>query len=152
MSTKDPAYVADHVGVVLDAFMTDTPIDLEAARNATITEAMGALVVFEGIVRDHDGGQRVTSLTYTSHPSADGEIKRVAKHISEAHPLTRLWTAHRTGALAIGDTAFVVMAAAAHRQAAFTAASELADAVKAEVPIWKEQTLTDGSVTWVGLE
>lgn len=154
MSTNDPAYVAEHTGKVLAAFMTTDPLEpqLTEARTATVTEAMGALVVFEGIVRDHDGGQRVRSLTYTSHPSADQEITHVAAEVSHAHPRTRLWTAHRTGALTIGEDAFVVMAAAAHRGDAFAAASELADRVKAEVPIWKEQELTDGTNTWVGLE
>ena len=45
-----------------------------------------------------------------------------------------------------------MLAAAAHRGDAFAACSEMADRVKAEVPIWKEQALVDGPVTWVGLE
>ncbi|AWB82895.1 molybdopterin converting factor [Corynebacterium yudongzhengii] len=134
--------------------MTESPLEslYSEARAQTVTEAMGALVVFEGIVRDHDGGQRVANLTYTAHPTADEEIARVAREVSAAHPRTRLWTAHRTGALTIGEDAFVVMAAAAHRGDAFAAASTLADRVKAEVPIWKEQELIDGTNTWVGLE
>ena len=57
-----------------------------------------------------------------------------------------------TGPLDIGDLAFMVIAAAAHRREAFAAAAELADAVKAEVPIWKEQELSQGGTQWVGLE
>ncbi|AGF71286.1 molybdenum cofactor biosynthesis protein MoaE [Corynebacterium halotolerans] len=153
MST-DPAYVAEHTGVIVDAFMTDRPIEplLPGARRLTVTEAMGALVAFEGVVRDHDGGRRVSTLSYTAHPSADQRIREVTESVMAAHPRTRLWTAHRTGDLAIGDIAFAVVAAAAHRGDAFAAASELADRVKAEVPIWKEQLLTDGRTQWVGLE
>lgn len=154
MTTNDPAYVAEHTGKVLAAFMSPDPLEpqLAEARAATMTEAMGALVVFEGVVRDHDGGQRVRALTYTSHPTAGQEIERVAREVSAAFPRTRLWTAHRTGDLRIGEDAFVVLAAAAHRADAFRAANELADRVKAEVPIWKEQELDDGTHTWVGLE
>lgn len=154
MTTKDPAYVAEQTGKVIAALMTTDPLEplLAQARTDTLTEAMGALVLFEGVVRDHDGGARVKSLTYTAHPTAPHEIARVAEQVSAAHPATRLWTAHRTGPLAIGEAAFVVIATAAHRGDAFAAASELADRVKAEVPIWKEQELLDGTATWVGLE
>lgn len=150
MSTKDPAYVAQQTGVVIGAEMVTEPIEPPVA--AVVTEAMGALVRFDGIVRDHDAGARVANLTYTAHPTADAEIARVAAEVSAAHPEARLWCAHRTGALEIGDLAFVVLAAAAHRGPAFAAASELADRVKAEVPIWKEQLRADNSVQWVGLE
>lgn len=150
----DPAYVADQTGVVLDAFITDEPLEplLAQARRDTLTDAMGALVTFEGVVRDHDGGQRVATLSYSSHPTSDAVIGEVAASVSQAHPTTRLWTAHRTGDLAIGEVAFAVVAAAAHRGDAFAACSTLADRVKAEVPIWKEQELTDGAKQWVGLE
>ena len=142
--TTDPAYVAEQTGQVIAAFMTTDPLEprIAEARAATLTDAMGALVFFEGVVRDHDGGQRVRTLTYTAHPSADEVIGAVTHAVVDKHPDVRLWTAHRTGPLRIGDTAFVVLAAA----------SELADRVKAEVPIWKEQELTDGSSQWVGLE
>ncbi|EEW48768.1 hypothetical protein HMPREF0290_2545, partial [Corynebacterium efficiens YS-314] len=51
----------------------------------------------------------------------------------------------------IGDVAFLVVAAAAHRGDAFAACAALADAVKAQVPIWKEQELVNGDTEWVGL-
>lgn len=153
MST-DPDYVAEQTGVVIDALMSERALEplMVDARARTTTEAMGALVTFEGVVRDHDGGQRVSTLTYTAHPDAGERIRQVAESVSAAHPRARLWTAHRTGALLIGDLAFVVVAAAAHRADAFAAAMELADRVKAEVPIWKEQLLADGKTQWVGLD
>lgn len=152
MST-DPQYVAEHTGLVIDAFMTNETIDTAAAVAATVTPAMGATVTFDGIVRNHDGGRGgVELLTYTAHPSADAEIKRVAAEVISSHPNARLWCAHRTGDLHVGDSAFVVVAAAAHRADAFHAAEDCANRVKAEVPIWKEQRHADGSVNWVGLE
>ncbi|ANE02956.1 molybdenum cofactor biosynthesis protein MoaE [Corynebacterium crudilactis] len=149
----DPAYVAAQTGKLIDAFLTTEPLEplLATAKKDVLTEAMGALVTFEGIVRDHDGGSRVSSLDYTAHPTAPQVIRTIALGIVAKHPRTRLWTAHRTGPLKIGEAAFLVIAASAHRGDAFAACSELADTVKAQVPIWKEQTLLDGSIDWVGL-
>ncbi|MGV3153033.1 MULTISPECIES: molybdenum cofactor biosynthesis protein MoaE [unclassified Corynebacterium] len=155
MSTNgDPDYVHAQTGKVLGAFLTQQPLEelVGPAREEVLTSAMGAAVTFDGIVRDHDGGQRVKLLTYSSHPSADAEIARIAGEVAAAHPAVRLWTAHRTGPLTIGELAFVVIAASAHRKDSFVAAADLADRVKAEVPIWKEQLLDDDSVQWVGIE
>ena len=117
------------------------------------TAETGAVVVFDGIVRNHDGGRGgVELLRYTAHPTAESEISRVAQEVIAAHPNTRLWCAHRTGDLRVGEAAFVVIAAAAHRGDAFAAAEECANRVKAEVPIWKEQRYADGFSNWVGLE
>ena len=113
---------------------------------------MGAVVIFDGVVRNHDGGQQVRRLTYTAHPTATDAIREAAMEIIRKHERTRVWVAHRVGPLAIGDVAFVVIAAAAHRQDAFAAAADLADLVKATVPLWKEQELADGSIQWVGVD
>ncbi|GAB3708072.1 molybdenum cofactor biosynthesis protein MoaE [Corynebacterium nasicanis] len=153
MST-DPSYVATQTHQVIGAHLTHHPLEalLAEARLETMTDAMGALVVFEGIVRDHDGGEQVRALTYTAHPSAQEVLTAVAQGVVDKHREVRLWTAHRTGDLQIGDLAFAVAVASAHRAAAFAAAAELADRVKAEVPIWKEQELLHGPSRWVGLE
>jgi molybdopterin synthase catalytic subunit len=67
-----------------------------------------------------------------------------------AAPPIRIWVAHRVGPLEIGDPALVCAVSAAHRGQAFAVCSELVDRVKAQVPIWKEQFFSDGTVEWVG--
>lgn len=155
MSTKDldPAYVAEQTGVVTGTLITDAPLEALAAQASedTLTRAMGALVRFEGIVRDHDGGQSVATLAYEAHPSATGELARVASEVAAAHPV-RIYAAHRTGDVPIGELAFLVLVASAHRGDAFRACAEVADRVKAEVPIWKKQGLTSGATQWVGID
>ena len=89
---------------------------------------------------------------YSAHPSAAEELSRVVAGIAAEFPGVRLWAAHRTGKLGIGELAFAVVVASAHRKEAFAACAELADRVKATVPIWKEQFLADGSAQWVGLD
>lgn len=69
---------------------------------------------------------------------------------STTAPPVRIWVAHRIGMLEIGDPALVCAVSAAHRGQAFAVCSELVDRIKAQVPIWKEQFFTDGTVEWVG--
>ena len=91
----DPAYVAEQTGVVVHAEVTDAPLEplLAGAKRTTATEAMGALVTFEGIVRDHDGGAAVTALTYTAHPQATDFMRDVVESVVSTHPEVRAWAA-----------------------------------------------------------
>lgn len=150
---QDPPYVAEQVGKTVGAVITDAPLEplAEDAISQTMTEAMGALVRFDGVVRDHDGGDRVAALAYEAHPEAEQYMRRVCDEVASNHPV-RIFATHRTGNVPIGERAFVVLVAAAHRGAAFAACETVADRVKAEVPIWKEQTLTSGDVQWVGID
>jgi molybdopterin synthase catalytic subunit len=149
----DPEYVADQTGTVVHTAISAEPLEghLAGAKLTTQTRAMGAVVTFEGTVRDHDNGAGVTKLDYTHHPTAPAALAAIAEETVRAHPEVRLWAEHRTGSLGIGDLAFLVVVAAAHRGPAFAAIAEFATRVKSEVPIWKEQEHTDGSTDWVGL-
>ncbi|MFJ6001975.1 molybdenum cofactor biosynthesis protein MoaE [Arthrobacter sp. NPDC092385] len=137
-------------GEVVHAAVEDTPITPEQAHAGVDSPRCGAVVGFSGVVRNHDGGRDVTSLSYSAHPSAERIIREVADEVAARHDGVRIWVAHRIGPLAIGDQALVAAVGAAHRGEAFTACSELVDLVKERVPIWKEQFFTDGSVEWVG--
>ena len=150
---RDPDFVHEQTGVVLAAGVTAEPLEPLAAqaRAVVMTEAMGALVVFEGIVRNHDAGARVMSLSYSAHPQAGTILAQIAAEVCAAHPEVRLWALHRVAALSIGESALTVLAAAAHRAEAFAACEALVERVKAEVPIWKKQIRADGQVDWVGL-
>lgn len=151
--TGDPDHVAAQTGVVVHTAVTDVPLEdrRAEARRRTGTDATGAVVTFEGVVRDHDAGHGVSALTYTAHPTASAVLARIAEDTVSKHPETRLWVEHRTGELTVGDLAFLVVVASAHRGPAFAAVAAVADAVKSGVPIWKEQQRSDGTTDWVGL-
>lgn len=136
---------------VVAATVSDSALDTETAYTGVWTPEAGAVVTFSGIVRNHDGGKDVRSLGYSAHPTATAVISDVAARIAAKHDGVRIWAAHRTGPLEIGDAALVAAVASAHRGTAFAACSELVDTVKAEVPIWKEQVFADGTVEWVGV-
>ncbi len=155
----DPAAAHDPVGTdglagqhgrrVAAAITTD-PIDRAALEAAVLTAADGALVVFEGVIRDHDHGAAVRSLDYSAHPDAEAFLHRVCREVAGASGLA-VAAAHRVGTLAVGDVALVAVVAAPHRAEAFAACALLVDRIKAEVPIWKRQHLADGGAEWLGL-
>ena len=132
------------------ANVTDEAIDRSAVEASVMTEADGALVTFEGIVRNHDHGLAVTALEYEAHPDAARFMQEACATIAEQTGL-RVAAVHRVGYLMIGDTALVASVAAAHRGEAFAACEKLVDLIKQTVPIWKRQHLIDGTTEWVGL-
>lgn len=140
---------------VVSAVLSAEPISVEQAIRAVESDTAGAVVSFSGVVRNHDGGKAVDRLSYSAHPTAHQVMSEVvaqlvAEHSGEAARPVRIWAAHRIGMLEIGDPALVCAVAAAHRGQAFAVCSELVDRVKEQVPIWKEQFFTDGTVEWVG--
>lgn len=127
-----------------------TPLSVGEVVDALDDPAAGALALFVGRVRDHDGGRGVEGLDYSAHPSAADRLRDVADRVAAEHDVLGLAAVHRVGTLAIGDIAVVVAASAAHRAAAFAAARSLIDVLKAEVPVWKHQRFDDGGEEWVG--
>ncbi|MGV9600657.1 molybdenum cofactor biosynthesis protein MoaE [Streptosporangium sandarakinum] len=128
----------------------DTPLSLDEVFSAVGDHAAGGTALFVGTVRDHDHDRPVTRLSYSAHPSAEAELRRVAEKIAVDFPVTALAAVHRTGDLALGDIAVIVAVACPHRGEAFTAARRLIDDLKSTVPIWKHQLFIDGTTEWVG--
>lgn len=151
MHTSERPETVNTTGAVLAAVVSEEPLSLDTAVAAVESDGCGAVVSFSGVIRNHDGGRQVDRLSYSSHPTAGDIIAALSADVAEAHPGVRLWVGHRIGDLRIGDSALVCAAAAAHRKEAFDACSILVERVKAEVPIWKEQFFSDGTVEWVGI-
>lgn len=126
------------------------PIDEAAVRAAVDAPECGALVLFHGVIRNHDGGESVHSLDYSAHPDAERLLAELVRDEAERTGL-RLAAAHRVGSLGVGDVALVAAASAPHRGEAFAAIESLVERIKHEVPIWKRQHFADGSSEWVGL-
>ena len=136
--------------VVVRAEISETPISATEHAALVADRAAGAVVTFEGVVRDHDHGRGVTELEYSGHPSAKDVIADVAAEVAGRHPeVAALAVSHRLGHLAIGDVALACAVSAAHRREAFVVCAELVDEVKAKLPVWKRQVFTDGTDEWV---
>ena len=132
------------------AQISPEPLDQALAERFVTTSENGALVTFQGIVRDHDDGRSVTALDYQAHPDAERFLLECCTQIAADTGL-RVAAMHRVGPLAIGDVALIASVAAAHRAEAFAACAELVERIKAQVPIWKRQHFTDGKSEWVAL-
>jgi molybdopterin synthase catalytic subunit len=138
-------------GSVVVAEVQDTPLDLAAHEKAVTDVRAGAVVSFQGVVRDHDEGRDVTVLEYEGHPSAAQVLREVAEEIANDPDIYAVAVSHRTGTLDIGDVALVASVSSAHRAEAFAACARLVDEVKARLPVWKRQVFSDGSDEWVNL-
>ena len=119
-------------------------------RAAVEAETSGAVVMFLGVVRNHDAGRDVLALDYQAHPEAERFLAECVRRIADDTGLA-VAAAHRVGELRIGDVALVAAASAPHRAEAFDACERLVDLIKQQVPIWKRQHFTDGVSEWVGL-
>ena len=128
----------------------ESELSVDEVRAAVEGHAVGGIALFVGTIRDHDHDHDVTGLSYTAHPSAEAELRRVAEAIAEKFPVLGVAVVHRIGDLAVGDLAVVAAVSAPHRAEAFDACRELIDQLKATVPIWKHQRFADGTDEWVG--
>lgn len=137
-------------GLAPFALVTSGALDRAAVEAAVLTDADGALVVFEGVIRNHDEGKGVSGIEYQAHPDAEAFLRSVCASVAAETGL-RTAAAHRYGELAVGDVALVAAVAAPHRAEAFAACERLVDEIKARTPIWKRQHLADGTSEWVGL-
>lgn len=109
---------------------------------------IGAVVTFSGLVRDTNGGT-VSSMELEHYPGmTEKELSRIEAEAHKRWPLQASLIVHRVGKLSPGDNIVLVVAASAHRQAAFDAASFLMDYLKTRAPFWKREETGDKS-RWV---
>jgi molybdopterin synthase catalytic subunit len=109
----------------------------------------GAVVLFSGEVRDTNRGKAVAYLEYEAHaPLAEKVIAEVLLAAREKYSLRVALARHRTGRVAVGETAVVVVTASAHRGEAYAANQYIIDRIKREAPIWKREYFTDGASEW----
>jgi molybdopterin synthase catalytic subunit len=110
---------------------------------------VGAVVSFSGICRGSENGEPIAALTLEHYPGmAEAEIKRHTDEAMSRWPLTGLSVVHRIGRITPGENIVLVVAASAHRQAAFQAAEFLMDYLKANAPFWKREESPKGS-SWI---
>jgi molybdopterin synthase catalytic subunit len=126
--------------------ISEQPIVAARVTDAVRRRGAGAVVTFEGTVRD------VESLDYEAYREmAEARIGAILAECVERHGLEAAAVEHRVGRVALGEPGVVVAASAAHRDAAFAGARELIDRIKVEAPIWKRE-IDAGETRWVAGE
>jgi molybdopterin synthase catalytic subunit len=130
--------------------LSETAIDADSLLRGLEGERVGAVVVFEGRVRDHNEGRAVRGLAYEAYAKlAESEGARIIEEACSRFEIVQVLCVHRIGELSLGELAVWVGVSAAHRDAAFAACRYVIDEVKARVPIWKREHYVGGEAEWL---
>jgi molybdopterin converting factor subunit 1 len=135
----------------MDVFeITREPIDKAGLERRLIAGEAGAIVTFDGVVRNNTRGRPVIELHYDAYvPMAIKEMRRIGSEIREQWPdVARIGMIHRFGRMDISESSVVIVIASPHRRTAFEACRYAIDRLKQTVPIWKKEVFADGE-EWV---
>jgi len=128
--------------------ITEAPLDPAPLVRFAEAAEMGAVVTFSGNVRNHNRGRTVEYLEYDAYrPMAEKQLRQIAEEAVQQWNC-RIAIQHRVGRLEIGDPSVIVVAACAHRGAAFEACRFAIDTLKERVPIWKRE-VWEGGEAWI---
>jgi molybdopterin synthase catalytic subunit len=129
--------------------LTRQPIDTRALAARVERASDGAVVTFEGVVRDNTKGRATLYLDYDCYEAlAIRTMQEIGQELAAEFSLGRIAIVHRLGRMEIGEASVVIVVAAPHRQPAFAAALEAINRLKRMVPIWKKEYFAGGEV-WV---
>lgn len=129
--------------------LTRQPIDTPAIARQLLRGEDGAIVDFEGVVRNNTKGRATKFLDYECYePMAVKMMAEIGRDILRTHSIGRIALVHRLGRLEIGEASVAVVVTAPHRKPAFDAALDGINRLKRIVPIWKKEHFADGEV-WV---
>jgi len=127
--------------------LLQTPIDPALAVRHVRAGQDGAIVTFDGFVRNESHGRRTLYLEYEAYPAmALAKMSEIGAYIHQNFAVHRVAILHRLGRLEIGETSVFIAVAAPHRAAAFDACRFAIDTLKRTVPIWKKEYFEDGAV------
>ena len=130
--------------------LLDVAIDESRLRNMLDNDSCGAFVSFEGRVRNHNNATSVDRLTYYGYEAlAINQGRQIIAAAKNQFEITQAIAIHRIGALEIGDIAVWIGVVSAHRYPAFDACRWILDAIKADIPVRKQEYYQDESSKWL---
>lgn len=130
--------------------ISDKSIDTDSLNKELMNSRAGALVCFEGRVRNHNEGIEVTSLEYEVYEElAVKEAGRIVEEAKEKFDILEVVGVHRQGHLEIGDIAVWIGVIAEHRGSAFEACRFVIDEIKRRLPVWKKEHYKHKESKWV---
>ena len=130
--------------------VTERSLDAGPIRKVLSNPKTGALVIFEGVARDHYEGQEVLELAYEAFaPMAEKELMELRQQALHQFSLTGCAIHHRLGIVPLQEAAVIIGTSSGHRSQAFQAAIWIMDEIKKHVPIWKRERYCDGREAWV---
>ncbi len=103
-----------------------------------MTEGMGAVVTFHGVVRGTEDENPIRAIDYEANePMARHQFDLIFGDIEKQWPVESIRLVHRTGKVTVNESSLWVEVIAPHRAEAFAACQFLIDEMKQKVPIWK---------------
>ena len=134
-------------GLVTAVGLYRSPIESAEIIKAIKHAEDGAVVVFDGIVRNNSKGRPTLYLDYEAYEEmADKQMRTLAQEAIAQFGVRQVIIVHRLGRLHVGETSVLIIVASAHRAQAYEASRWLIDTLKKTVPIWKKETFVDGAV------
>lgn len=113
-------------------------------------QAVGGIVYFQGVVRNHNEGKEVSSLEYESYEAMAQKVGlSIIKEAIKKFGIEDAFSIHRTGHLDINDTAIWVITTGHHRKEAYEANQYIIDRIKSEVPMWKKEHYVHEKAQWI---
>ena len=120
-------------------------VDIGALITAAKKHGTGAVVVFDGIVRDDD----ITEMELEAYEDvAVAEMEKIAAEATRLHNLLHVDIIHRIGRLSVGENILIIVVSAGHRPEAYAGSRYIIEEIKKSVPIWKKELTKDGG-RWV---
>lgn len=130
--------------------ITRDPLSVSATLAEIGAASDGAVLLFQGIVRDHNDGRPVTGIRYEAYESmAEKVLAEIAREAAERLGTDRIVVEHRVGELGIGEASVVIAVSSPHRAEAFDAGRYIIEEIKKRLPVWKDELYADGDRGWV---
>lgn len=130
--------------------LVTTEISVDWALREAADPRAGAVVMFSGIVRNHNEGRMVRSIAYTAFaPLAEKTLADIEREVHAKFDVIKCIVVHRVGQLEIGDSSVLVVVSSVHRPEAFAGGRYAIEEIKHRVPIWKLEEYTDGTHSYV---
>ncbi len=108
---------------------------------------IGAVVTFEGRIRNHNNGKDVTSINYEVYEElAKKEGTEIVQQALNRYEILDAICFHRVGRIDVSQTAIWIFVSSTHRKDAFKACEFIIDTIKAKVPIWKNEHYKENHV------
>lgn len=120
-------------------------VDIGALIAAAKVPGTGAVVLFDGVVRDDD----ITEMELEAYEDvAVAEMEKIAADATRLHKLLHVDIIHRIGRLSVGENILIILVSAGHRPEAYAGSRYIIEEIKKSVPIWKKELTKEGG-RWV---
>ena len=126
--------------------ITEAPLNLDALIAETEDHPSGALIVFAGVVRNHNDGQAVDGITYEADvPLAEKVLAGIESEALSKFSVRHCRIQHRIGEIKLGETSVIIVVRSPHRAGAYEASRYAIEELKRRAPIWKKEHYVGGA-------